>query len=1086
MVGHDNVYPLNPQVFLEGRFHTWIEQGFGRSQSLIMGTIPIHLVDALPSLLGFSVQNGQKLVYVFWFFMMGLSAYVLASTINPKNRLFRVIVPLFYQYNFFILQAWFIGERTKFSAYIALPLVLAVFIRVYRGNLKILKGVAINSLILLIFNGGGLYGIPLYGGFFLSVGIFVLFYSILAYFKKDFAAIKRLVLLIILSVIGYFLINAYYILPSISEISGQFLAGVGKSGGSSGFISWASEISANASYGNLLRFQGIADWYDNPEHPYAKYYFSVPLLILMSFLWIIIILFSVIQHKKGEKAKLVTYFFLTLLMGIFFSAGTHPPFGFIYKLFLEYIPGFVIFRSPYFKFAPAIFLASSFLTGYFLDYFQGRLRKVVFVVLVVLLLFYHFPYFTGNIFNWRAGFTTRNNVPAYVLEFTDWLENNSSEGKRTLLLPPVNENWQYDMYKWGYLSFQALPGLATNKGIILNDDKLNDSEKELVNLLYLAIEDGNVELTEKFASLLGVKYLVVRNDFVSDLDWAPTTNPSIYQEIMAVKFNTLPIKRFGEWDVYELNFSGLPILFTTTSFSKVGGLFDQHFYDFVKKDSQFLMENDAVSEVSFPDEMFSEYIIPYCLNCRQELGFSINFPELKILPNSALYPLVLLNERKEYKNKSKKELVYADLGLTLKRLSEIRKTAAERSQVVNIFDQYIALLKQLNVHFKELTEYRDFFETAEDINYYLQGERQLLYGVLGSRVLAGGQSEKITEVFSTLSLIETTIEPYLLKFDRTRNRLMQFTISKTGFYEVDLKREDISLLLKDKPDDVLGVKLEIDGENIVELKPSDTPAREEWVSFGSIYLQKGMHKIIVSLPELPDYASSFEERISQINYNSNLKCYISNLSGFDNKRVYKVSLDYLNDFSNEIYFYLNKQQNNTNVIDQAVKLENKLDKNRHESLIYPSLNTTAVSIEICSKNLTRETLDNKLKLTIKEVIHPTVLLVSNDIKTSAVNHVSYVRLSPTKYIIETGLIQKPSLLVFSQRFNSGWELETFGAKHIKFNGYANAWFIDKPGEYKLKLEYKPQKFFHYGIGVTVIVVLSSFIILGIDKKSKDK
>lgn len=1083
MVGHDNVYPLNPPVFFEGRLHTWIDQGFGRSQSLIMGTIPIHLVDALPSLIGFSVQDGQKLVYVFWFFMMGFSAYILASVINPQNRYFKIIVSLFYQYNFFILQAWFIGERTKFSAYIALPLVLAVFIKVYRGDWRVIKGVVINSLILLIFNGGGLYGIPLYGGFFLSLFIFVVVFSILGYFKNNFAAIKRLVFLVILSVMGYFLINAYYILPSISEIVPQYLSGVGKSGGSSGFIDWASEISANASYSNLLRFEGIADWYDNPEHPYAKYYFSNPLLILISFLWVVFILFSIIKHERGEKANLITFFFLTFLLGIFFSAGTHPPLGFIYKLILEYIPGFIAFRSPYFKFAPAIFFASSFLIGYFLDYFQGRLRKAIFVFLIVLLLLYHFPYFTGNFFNWRTGFTTRNNIPEYVLEFTNWLEKNSSEEQRTLLLPPTNKSWQYDIYKWGYLSFQALPGLATNKGIILNDDKLNSAEEELVNLLYLAIEDGNPELIGKFTSLLRVKYLVVRHDFVSNLDWAPSTNPSIYQEIMDIKLNTMPIKRFGEWDVYELRFSSLPVIFTTSNFSKVNDShIDQYFYDFSQKDSQFLMKTSYVSTLPIPDEMFSEYIVPSCLNCRHELGLPINLPDLKILPDSSLYPLILLNEKKEYKNKSKKELVYADLGLTLKRLSEIRKTVFEKSGANNIFDRYVVLLQQLNAHFKDLTEYRDSFETAEDINYYLQGERRLLYGVLGASGFAGGQSGKIDEVFNAISSIEKTIDPYLFKPDKARNRLLQFTTEKAGFYKIYLKKEDVGLLLKDKPK----ITVEIDGVSVGNFELSQNLFKNNWFFLENVYLSKGTHKMIVSLPELPNYVSNFKEEKNLINYNSDVRCYSSNLTSFDNKRTYKVSLDYLNNFSNQIYFYLNKKQDNAYTIDQVVKLENKLEKDTYKSLIYPNLNITAVFVEVCSKNLTPEILNNNIKLTINEIIHPIILFVPNDQKTPSVNSVSYIKISPTKYIIETGMIERPSILVFSDRFSPGWELEIFDAKQMKFNGYANGWLIDKPGEYKLNLEYKPQQLFSYGVIVTVIVALVSFVILMIEKKPRGK
>ena len=48
IVGHDNVFALNPIIFLAGRLSTWVEHGFGQGQDLIMGTAMIHLIDAIP------------------------------------------------------------------------------------------------------------------------------------------------------------------------------------------------------------------------------------------------------------------------------------------------------------------------------------------------------------------------------------------------------------------------------------------------------------------------------------------------------------------------------------------------------------------------------------------------------------------------------------------------------------------------------------------------------------------------------------------------------------------------------------------------------------------------------------------------------------------------------------------------------------------------------------------------------------------------------------------------------------------------------------------------------------------------------
>src|SRR3989344_2265984 len=163
-VGHDNTYPLEAKPFLQNRLHTWSQNFFGHDQSLIMGTIPIHVLDALPTYLGVDRISGQKIVYVIWFFLIGVSAYVLASVLNPTSRVFKLIAVLFYQFNFFILQGWWIGEKSKFSAYIAMPLVLSVFFAVTRGKLSVFMGAVLISLILFVFNAGGLYGVPLYGG----------------------------------------------------------------------------------------------------------------------------------------------------------------------------------------------------------------------------------------------------------------------------------------------------------------------------------------------------------------------------------------------------------------------------------------------------------------------------------------------------------------------------------------------------------------------------------------------------------------------------------------------------------------------------------------------------------------------------------------------------------------------------------------------------------------------------------------------------------------------------------------------------------------------------------------------------------
>src|SRR3989338_8399940 len=92
---------------------------------------------------------------------------------------------------------------------------------------------------------------------------------------------------------------------------------------------------------------------------------------------------------------------------------------------MRIIPGSAAFRSPYFKFAPTIFLASSFLIAYFVDFFKGSLKKFIFVLLIIVGLLYHFPFFTGDFFSWRKDFSTRLDVPSYVFDLGSGLMRKS-------------------------------------------------------------------------------------------------------------------------------------------------------------------------------------------------------------------------------------------------------------------------------------------------------------------------------------------------------------------------------------------------------------------------------------------------------------------------------------------------------------------------------------------------------------------------------------------------------------------------------------------------------------------------------------
>ena len=95
-----------------------------------------------------------------------------------------------------------------------------------------------------------------------------------------------------------------------------------------------------------------------------------------------------------------------------------------------------------------------------------------------------------------------------------------------------------------------------------------------------------------------------------------------------------------------------------------------------------------------------------------------------------------------------------------------------------------------------------------------------------------------------------------------------------------------------------------------------------------------------------------------------------------------------------------------------------------------------------------------------------------------VNEIQVEQLNPTKYEIKVRA-ESPYSLVLNNRFNSNWRIsDAEGDKtHFTINGFANAWNIQKTGEYPLIVEYSPQRFFYIGWIITISFMSAMVIFL---------
>lgn len=1069
-LGHDNTFPLVPQTFLENRLTTWTENFFGHDQSLILGTIPIHFIDAIPSFMGVSLLAGQKMIYVFWFFLIGLSAYTLARTLKIDSWLFRFTAIILYQFNFFILQGWWIGEKSKFSAYIGLPLVLSVFFAVTRRKLSVFMGAVLTSLILFVFNAGGLYGIPLYGGAFIAVGTLLVLKGLAYWQAKDYSALRRLLQFTVAALTLSVMANAYFLIPAFAKVRSRTAPGIETIGGVSGVISWASEISANTSFLNLFRLEGIPEWYDNPEHPYAKHFLENPILVAVSFLWPLLVLAALFVAKKTDDNRIVVYFFIVYLIGIFFSAGTHPPLGFLYQFFVERIPGFVIFRTPYYKFAPAVFLSTSFLIAYLVDRFSGRSKPIIFSIVIAIVFFYHFPFFTGNFFAWRNTFSTRLNVPSYVYAFGDWLNNEKPDDGRVVLLPPNSSDLLYSAYQWGYLSFQALPTLLSSKSVVVNNDQVNVSERAMLGSLYVAIERRDETLIRKLASMLSISYVLLQRDAVSDPRAIVTIDRALYAQAVRGNSQFVFVRTFGQWDLFRLSEIPRPKFYVANSLVSLHGDVKEldPYYSFMG-DTNTFVDSGSVDELH-ATEYVSDFVVPTCLTCPFKNRPVISFPERNILPDDPFYQVVLFFENRRPIPRAPKAAIYHLLGITLKRVSEINEVLfRQKSLTKDMVDRYTAILRTIRENFGQLSSLQEKIEVASDVRHYLKAERNFLRPNLNKNVPAGGQTVLAGQIFGEISRVEKQFELPELVLDETKSRVYQFSLARERDFEVLARTEEFRPIVS------IGSELSVVIDNSIQrqLRVTQGTLGQPWISFGRVQLPAGFHTLTLSFPEPPGSLHELTPVETEFSVAGENTCFGSRLTNVDSRKLYKLTAVYLNDFSDNLLLFMWDQGMVTRKLKNAVKLAVGGLVEKNEQIVEASAGTKEVLIVLCAPNLTQELIDKQFQIKISEILFPALLLLPQDVPGAVTAPVSFQQIDSTSYRV-TGVTDNPmpKVLVFSQRWDDWWELTGAPAKHVRANGYANAWIFEaNPTASELFVRYKGEDYFFYGKLVSLLTVI---------------
>ncbi len=1081
ILGHDAGLTLEPISHFYDRLFAWTDRfAFGTDQTYAIPGFFIHGLEALISSLGLSLQKMQQVIFIFWLILPGLCMYYFAIQIAKKYKLryFALPASLFYMLNHFLLQGWFVAERTKFSLYAALPLLLAfVFAWTEKKRSTFLTGFYISFLFFLL---NGEASLPLFGSVILTMATFTFFYF---FEERSFSKFFQLAKLAGLTLVISCILNAYWLLPFGYYVLGSYSKEVAQAGGLLGILGWVNYISEKSSLINLFRLQGIPEWYQNPLHPYANIFLHNPFFITVSFLIPFTAFLSLVVLKKHPARSVAIFFAFLALISMFFMAGSHPPFGAIYLLFVKFIPGFIAFRTPYYKFASSLWLAYAVLIGLTVNVILEYLKKknhifffITSLFLIISFLAYNYPFLNGVFFDYIQGQrTNRVSVPTYVYEFGKWSGSQKRINTKTLSLPPPNNEFKVDSYKWGYWSLAPATSLLTNAPIISSSTYASSDQGDLINLLYKKMESNDSQWP-KLAKFLGIKSFLLKKDFAWNLKDSPTAPPSAYEP--ALHRNDLKlIKKFGEWEVYDF-----------TSLDKVTPITNAHSMDVVMGNVKAmdlissLPAFDAKSLIYFATDIkkLDSSLVPYfqrvyskpdCINCDLQYSYSYYNTSTPLLtPKSKLYPLIIIKRIWDEKHLGKEPVSVLNYYLTrsMQDLLIYQKLGTMREK--GIYTQrslvnYNYSLSRINPIINKLVPSFDNIKLIE-MNNVFRTEKLILDGEKNN--LDADTKQFLLQSLSQLNNINMTFEKYVWQTTDEEHKKYLVTIPKDDWYRISYSNH-----VKNEVADTLNFTL---NEKEYSMPTSSSANHTSEDTKDKIYLKRGTFKM-----QLNQQITNLVNNSAELNID-NMHCYNSSQIKLNKNDVYRVT-----------FFH---QANKSTKLDVAFIIDNKIKTSEFEKInsdlkwqkyskdYVTDLPKKILSLKICGNPVDKLTTNTVKDLELRIISKPDVLFYTDRSVNDHLLPVSSDKINQTLYSVNTPIKHNNKLFLLNESFSQYWNIENGNSTHFIANGYANGWLHSDPISKPLIIQYKIQRLVEAGFTITGIGVFSTFLYIGWRKRKK--
>lgn len=505
---------------------------------------------------------------------------------------------------------------------------------------------------------------------------------------------------------------------------------------------------------------------------------------------------------------------------------------------------------------------------------------------------------------------------------------------------------------------------------------------------------------------------------------------------------------------------------------------------------------------------------------------SDTLPHVRVLPDSPLYPLIRLKESLQELLSLSGNKWELEMRFFSKRLKEAYLLAMKGNN-----DLAVKTIRDANSRWddierkaresggqeplKRVSDQVVFYET------FLRAFRnELLFGnpdLQLEQVI--NQLDATLKIKSKNALPIQNLNPGIKSKIKTSELIYNLEVPRSGDYGIYLRNDDFSRFYSPRDNSIL---VKIDGGDYEKfpLKISDGNI----IFVAKINLDQGPHEIILSAPESINLVSnpSFEEGVwgevmditaysllkpeisskqssdvadgrfsLRLSTDQNTAATFAHINNFKPGQIYKVSFSARHLAGEQPRFSIWENEDKTlsprfntysgpwgspdpqTNFSLVQKLLDNYEWTHYEFIFKPNVKSQAAGIVFYADppeiGGTANLYDD---VKVERVFtNPILLKYSSGQNERKTPSVSFTKLIPTRYEVEIKGASDPYFLVFSESYHPGWKLSVEG-KHLVMNGFANGWYITKPGDYKITIEFAPQKIYYLSGGVSILAFLT--------------